>query len=120
METKAAVDEYERLRSEVFPDLRVGLVHGRMKATDKDETMSQFAHAELDILVATAVVEVGVDVPNATVMLIEGANHFGLAQLHQFRGRVGRGSEQSYCILLSDDVARDRGEPAPAGRRADT
>jgi ATP-dependent DNA helicase RecG len=103
METKAAVEEYERLKTEVFPDLRVGLVHGRLRSAEKDETMARFARGELDILVATAVVEVGIDVPNATVMLIEGANHFGLAQLHQFRGRVGRGKDQSYCILLSDE-----------------
>lgn len=102
LETKAAVEEYENLSTTVFPDLRVGLVHGRLKGSEKDETMAQFARGELDILVATAVVEVGIDVPNASVMLIEGANRFGLAQLHQFRGRVGRGPAQSYCILLSD------------------
>jgi ATP-dependent DNA helicase RecG len=102
LETKAAVEEFERLKSEVFPDLRIGLVHGRLKGSEKDDTMGRFSRGELDILVATAVVEVGIDVPNATVMLIEGANRFGLAQLHQFRGRVGRGEAQSYCILLSD------------------
>jgi len=102
LDTKAAVAEHERLKSEVFPELRVGLVHGRLKAADKDATMAGFARGELNILVATAVVEVGVDIPNATVMLIEGANHFGLSQLHQFRGRIGRGKDQSYCILLSD------------------
>ncbi len=103
IEAKAAVEEYDRLRRQVFPDLRVGLVHGRMKGQEKDEVMSRFAAGELDILVSTSVVEVGIDVPNATVMLIEGANRFGLAQLHQFRGRVGRGTAQSYCVLLADE-----------------
>ncbi|HIQ04310.1 MAG TPA: ATP-dependent DNA helicase RecG [Anaerolineae bacterium] len=99
-ETKAAIDDYERLSKEIFPDLRLGLLHGRMKGQEKDAVMMAFKRGELDILVATAVVEVGIDVPNATVMLIEGAEHFGLAQLHQFRGRVGRGVYESYCILL--------------------
>jgi ATP-dependent DNA helicase RecG len=85
----------------VFPDLKLGLVHGRLKR--KDEVMSAFVSGEIQVLVATAVVEVGVDVPNATVMMIEGADRFGLAQLHQFRGRVGRGAGQSYCLLLADD-----------------
>jgi ATP-dependent DNA helicase RecG len=101
LEVRAATVEFERLRKEVFPDLRMSLVHGRMK--DKDSVMRAFHAQESDVLVATAVIEVGVDVPNATVMLIEGADRFGLAQLHQFRGRVGRGSEQSYCLLLADD-----------------
>ena len=98
---RSATAEFERLKNEVFPDLRMGLVHGRLK--NKDEVMSAFASGETQVLVATAVVEVGVDVSNATVMMIEGAERFGLAQLHQFRGRVGRGSGQSYCLLLSDD-----------------
>jgi len=98
---KSATAEFERLRTAVFPDLRMGLVHGRLK--EKDEVMSAFVSGETQVLVATAVVEVGVDVPNATVMMIEGAERFGLAQLHQFRGRVGRGSGQSTCLLLSDD-----------------
>jgi ATP-dependent DNA helicase RecG len=109
LEAKAATVEFERLRSEVFPDLRLALVHGRMR--DKDQVMRGFAAGESDILVATPVVEVGVDVPNATVMLIEGAERFGLAQLHQFRGRVGRGSHRSHCLLLADqpsDVSRER------------
>jgi ATP-dependent DNA helicase RecG len=101
-EAKAATVEYERLKAEVFPNLRLGLLHGRMKPTDKDSVMRQFKRGDYDILVATSVVEVGIDVPNATVMLIEGANRFGLAQLHQFRGRVGRGKDQSYCLLISD------------------
>jgi ATP-dependent DNA helicase RecG len=98
---KSATVEFERLRTAVFPDLRMGLVHGRLR--EKDEVMSAFVKGETQVLVATAVVEVGVDVPNATVMMIEGAERFGLAQLHQFRGRVGRGSGQSHCLLLSDD-----------------
>jgi ATP-dependent DNA helicase RecG len=98
---RSATVEFERLSKEVFPNLRMGLVHGRLKT--KDEVMEAFVKGETQVLVATAVVEVGVDVPNATVMMIEGAERFGLAQLHQFRGRVGRGSGQSHCLLLSDD-----------------
>ena len=89
-------------RRDVFPNLRLGLLHGRMKGEEKDAVMRAFADGELDVLVATSVVEVGIDVPNATVIMIEGAERFGLAQLHQFRGRVGRGEYQSYCILISD------------------
>lgn len=102
-EVKAAVDEQVRLQQEVFPDLKVGLVHGRMKAAEKDEVMLAFRDRQYDILVSTSVVEVGVDIPNATVMVIEGANRFGLSQLHQFRGRVGRGDVQSYCFLIPDN-----------------
>jgi ATP-dependent DNA helicase RecG len=111
IEAKAATEEYQRLSREIFPDLRLGLLHGRMSARDKDKVMRQFRDGELDVLVSTAVVEVGIDVTNATVMLIEGADRFGLSQLHQFRGRVGRGEHKSYCILISDDpseVARER------------
>ena len=109
IEAKAAITEYERLSEEVFPDLRLGLVHGRLKAGEKEGAMRKFRAGELDILVATPVVEVGIDVPNATVMLIEGADRFGLAQLHQFRGRVGRGDQRSYCILVAES-------PSPEGR----
>ena len=98
---RSATAEFERLQKEVFQDLRLGLIHGRLK--EKDEVMQRFVRGEIQVLVATAVVEVGVDVPNATVMMIEGADRFGLAQLHQFRGRVGRGAARSYCLLLSDD-----------------
>ena len=98
LDARAAVDEHKRLAREVFPDLRLGLLHGRMPARDKDKAMRQFRDGALDILVATAVVEVGIDVPNATVMLIDGADRFGLSQLHQFRGRVGRGEHKSYCL----------------------
>ena len=111
IESKAAIDEHKRLSEEVFPDLRVGLLHGRMPAKDKDAVMRRFREGEVDVLVSTAVVEVGIDVANATVMLIEGADRFGLAQLHQFRGRVGRGEHKSYCILLSEspsEGARER------------
>jgi len=108
---QAAVVEYQRLSQEVFSDLRLGLLHGRLSAGEKDEVMHCFRSGELDILVSTPVVEVGIDVPNATVMLVESADRFGLSQLHQFRGRVGRGQEQSYCMLLAEnpsDVARER------------
>jgi ATP-dependent DNA helicase RecG len=101
-ESKAAVEEYTRLQSEVFPRLNLGLLHGRMRPEEKDEVMERFRSGEIHILVSTSVVEVGVDVPNATVMLIEGANRFGLAQLHQFRGRVGRGGDQAFCLLIPD------------------
>jgi ATP-dependent DNA helicase RecG len=99
---KAAVDEHIRLQSDVFPEFNLGLLHGRLKPTEKEQVMARFRDGEYQILVSTSVVEVGVDIPNATVMLIEGANRFGLAQLHQFRGRVGRGQEQSYCILIPE------------------
>ncbi len=111
IEAKAAVAEYERLSREVFPDLRLGLLHGRMSAVEKDKVMRRFHSGELDILVSTPVVEVGIDVPNATIMLVESADRFGLSQLHQFRGRVGRGQEQSYCMLLAENpsqVGRER------------
>ncbi len=111
IQAKAAVAEYERLSREVFPDLRLGLLHGRMPSVEKDRAMRRFRAGELDILVSTPVVEVGIDVPNATVMLVESADRFGLSQLHQFRGRVGRGQEQSYCLLLAEnpsDIARQR------------
>jgi len=111
IQARAAIAEYERLSQEVFPDLRLGLLHGRMSAADKDKVMRRFRSGELDILVSTPVVEVGIDVPNATVMLIESADRFGLSQLHQFRGRVGRGQEQSYCMLLAQnpsEVGRQR------------
>jgi ATP-dependent DNA helicase RecG len=102
LQVRSATGEYERLRTEVFPDLRLALLHGRLKPAEKEAVMSGFQRGECDVLVSTAVVEVGVDVPNASVMMIEGAERFGLAQLHQFRGRVGRGQYPSYCLLLSD------------------
>jgi ATP-dependent DNA helicase RecG len=103
LQTRSAVQEYERLSKEVFPELKLGLLHGRMSSADKDSVLQAFRRGELHILVATTVIEVGIDIPNASVMVIEGADRFGLAQLHQLRGRVGRGGEQSFCLLLSDD-----------------
>ena len=111
IEARAATEEYQRLSREVFPDLRLGLLHGRMEGREKEHTMAQFRGGEMDILVSTPVVEVGIDVPNATVMMVEAADRFGLAQLHQFRGRVGRGEHKSYCLLLAEDpsnLARER------------
>ncbi len=101
-ELLAATEEHDRLQKEIFPDLKLGLLHGRMKPEEKDAVMLAFRDRQYDVLVSTTVVEVGVDVPNATVMLVEGANRFGLAQLHQLRGRVGRGEAQSYCLLIPD------------------
>ena len=114
VESRAATEEFERLKTEEFPDLgergRIIMLHGRMGARQKDEVMRAFANHEADILVSTAVVEVGIDIPNATVMAIEGADRFGLAQLHQFRGRVGRGEHASTCFLLADDPTPDAEE----------
>ncbi len=101
LDASAAVELYERLRRDVFPDLRVGLLHGRMPVAEKDAVMEAFRRGEVQVLVATPVIEVGVDVPNATVMVVEDADRFGLAQLHQLRGRVGRSSHRAYCILIS-------------------
>jgi ATP-dependent DNA helicase RecG len=99
-EVKAAVSQHQKLAEEVFPSARVGIVHGRLKAAEKEKVMADFTDKKYDILVATAVIEVGIDIPNATVILIEDADRFGLSQLHQFRGRVGRGADQSYCFLI--------------------
>jgi ATP-dependent DNA helicase RecG len=101
-EVKAAVEEHARLQKDIFPNYKLGLLHGRMKPSEKDDVMTKFRDGEYHLLVSTSVIEVGVDVPNASVMLIEGANRFGLAQLHQFRGRVGRGAAQSYCLLIPE------------------
>ena len=103
IEARSATAEYERLQRQ-FPDLRLALLHGRMPPREKESVMAAFGQGQTDVLVSTAVVEVGIDVPNATIMLIEGADRFGLSQLHQFRGRVGRGEHQSYCLLLSDSA----------------
>ncbi len=112
LELKAAMEEYERFSNIVFPRLKVGLLHGRLSSEEKEDVMQRFRRNEIQILVATTVVEVGVDVPNATVMVIEHAERFGLAQLHQLRGRIGRGPQKSYCILVSPgrmtDEARAR------------
>jgi len=104
-EARAAVAEQKRLQRDVFPDLSVGLLHGKMKGSEKEAILKQFRDGKIQILVATSVVEVGIDVPNATVMVVQEANRFGLAQLHQFRGRVGRGAAQSYCILLAEGAS---------------
>ena len=101
-EVRAVKVEYEKLSKEVFPDLKVSMLHGKMKIAEKTAVMKAFVEGKCDIVVSTSVVEVGVDVPNATIMLIEGADRFGLAQLYQFRGRVGRGEHQSYCLLFTD------------------
>lgn len=111
LDVKAAVAEHERLQKVIFPDLRLGLLHGRMKSAEKDTIMRTFKQGDLDILISTTVIEVGIDVPNSTVIIIDGANRFGLAQLHQLRGRVGRGQHKSYCLLISDssnDTAVER------------
>jgi ATP-dependent DNA helicase RecG len=112
LELKAAMEEYERLSRDVFPKLKVGLLHGRMSSEEKEEVMQRFRKNDLQVLVATTVIEVGVDVPNATVMVIEHSERFGLAQLHQLRGRIGRGAQKSHCILVTSgrltDDARTR------------
>ena len=111
LEARAAVEEFERLRSlDVFANVEVALLHGRMRSAEKDDVMRGFVENRSQILVSTAVVEVGIDVPNASIILIEGADRFGLAQLHQFRGRVGRGADQSYCLLLADNPSPEAGE----------
>ncbi len=109
LELKAAVEEYERLSKLVFPKLRVGLLHGRLSSEEKEQVMQRFRRNEIQILVATTVVEVGVDVPNATVMVIEHAERFGLSQLHQLRGRIGRGAQKSHCILVAPGRLSDEG-----------
>src|SRR5205814_9599905 len=111
---RAAEEEAERLRRAELRGYRVGLLHGRLRPAERREVMRAFKEQELDVLVATTVIEVGVDVPNATIMIVQEADRFGLAQLHQLRGRVGRGAEQSYCLLISrpkeelTDAARAR------------
>jgi ATP-dependent DNA helicase RecG len=111
LDVRSAEEEFERLRTGPFRDYRVELLHGRMGARQKDDVMGRFARGEADILVSTSVIEVGIDVPNATVIIIEGAERFGLSQLHQFRGRVGRSPKQSYCMLFSTED-----EPGPEAR----
>jgi ATP-dependent DNA helicase RecG len=114
-ELKAAIKMYDELRKKIFPDLKVGLLHGRMAADEKDSVMRRFQAKEIDVLVSTTVIEVGVDVPNATLMIIEHAERFGLSQLHQLRGRIGRGSAKSFCILMTGGKITDE-----AAQRLDT
>jgi ATP-dependent DNA helicase RecG len=107
LDLRSAVEEHQKLQESIFPDFQVGLLHGRMSSADKDEAITKFRDRETQVLVSTTVVEVGVDVPNATVMLIENAERFGLSQLHQLRGRVGRGADKSYCLLMSSSRSAD-------------
>ncbi|NES94075.1 MAG: DNA helicase RecG, partial [Desertifilum sp. SIO1I2] len=107
LDVRSAVEEHKRLSESVFPEFTVGLLHGRMSSAEKDEALNAFRDNQMQIIVSTTVIEVGVDVPNATVMLIENAERFGLSQLHQLRGRVGRGSQKSYCLLMSSSKTPD-------------
>jgi ATP-dependent DNA helicase RecG len=109
-ELKAAIKMHRELRQKLFPDLHVGLLHGRMASDEKESVMRDFQSGQIEILVATTVIEVGVDVPNATVMVIEHAERFGLAQLHQLRGRIGRGAAKSYCVLMTGGKISEDGE----------
>jgi ATP-dependent DNA helicase RecG len=102
LEAKAATEEFERLGREELAGLRLGLVHGQLPSAEKEAVMTRFRNVELDVLVATTVIEVGIDIPNATVMVVEDADRFGLLQLHQLRGRIGRGAARSWCFLLAD------------------
>jgi ATP-dependent DNA helicase RecG len=109
-EVKAAEQMHRQLREKIFPNLHVGLLHGRLDASEKEHVMREFQQGKIEILVATTVIEVGVDVPNATVMVIEHADRFGLAQLHQLRGRIGRGAAKSYCVLMRGGKVSEEGE----------
>ena len=110
LDLKSAVAEAKRLQTAVFATLKVGLLHGQMKFAEKDQVMMDFMEKRYDILVSTVVIEVGIDVPNATVMVVEHAERFGLSQLHQLRGRIGRGSEQSYCLLFGNPKTQESQE----------
>jgi ATP-dependent DNA helicase RecG len=117
IQARSAVAEYERLSRDVWPELRLGLLHGQMPAKEKEAVMTAFRLGELDVLVATTVIEVGVDVPNATVMIVQDADRFGIAQLHQLRGRVGRGAAESYCYLLGEATTPESAERLAAFER---
>lgn len=106
VDTKTVKEEYEKLSKKIFPDMRVAMLHGKMKAAEKEEVMKKMKQGDIDVLVATSVIEVGVDIPNATIMMIEGSERFGLSQLYQFKGRVGRGEHQSFCLLFTDSSAQ--------------
>ncbi len=110
LDLKAAVTEAKRLQTDIFPTLKIGLLHGQMKSDEKDKIMTDFKEKRYDILVSTVIIEVGIDIPNATIMVIEHAERFGLSQLHQLRGRIGRGSEQSYCLLFGNPKSRESSE----------
>ncbi|HEY9703714.1 MAG TPA: ATP-dependent DNA helicase RecG, partial [Allocoleopsis sp.] len=107
LDLRSAIEEHQHLQESIFPEFKIGLLHGRMSSKDKEEVINAFRDNELQIIVSTTVIEVGVDVPNATVMLIENAERFGLSQLHQLRGRVGRGGNKSYCLLISNSSSND-------------
>ena len=109
-ELKAATKMYDEIRKKVLPDLRIGLLHGRLASDDKEIAMRRFQRGEIDVLVATTVIEVGVDVSNATIMVVEHAERFGLAQLHQLRGRIGRGAAKSYCVLMTGNKVTPEAE----------
>lgn len=110
LDLKAAVTEAKKLQTDIFPTFRIGLLHGQMKSVEKDKIMTDFKEKRYDILVSTVIIEVGIDIPNATIMVIEHAERFGLSQLHQLRGRIGRGSEQSYCLLFGNPRSRESSE----------
>ena len=106
VDTKTVKEEYDKLSKKIFPDMRVAMLHGKLKPAEKDATMQAMKRGDIDVLVATSVIEVGVDIPNATIMMIEGSERFGLSQLYQFKGRVGRGEHQSFCLLFTDSSAQ--------------